>query len=89
MIYPYETTQNESQIYRRQQDPICSADRENPKQISIKEAKITQMVMNSPIDDCLFYVDENNQLLKVALALDGTDVESTNSEYVHGPFHQD
>jgi len=44
--------------------------------------------MNSPIDDCLFYVDEHNQLLKVALALDGTDVESTNSEYVHGPFHQ-
>lgn len=45
--------------------------------------------MNSPIDDCLFYIDKNNQLLKVALALDGTDVDSTKSEYVHGPFHHE
>ena len=42
--------------------------------------------MNST-EDVLYYIDRHNQLLKVNLALDGTDVESTKSEYVHGPFH--
>ena len=44
--------------------------------------------MNST-EDVLYYIDRNNQLLKVNLALDGTDVESTRSEYVHGPFHHE
>ncbi len=44
------------------------------------------MVLNST-EDVLYYIDRNNQLLKVSLALDGTDPESTVSEYVHGPFH--
>ena len=46
------------------------------------------MVLNGT-DDLLFYIDRKHQLLKVPLALDGTDVESTLSEYVHGPFHDE
>lgn len=46
------------------------------------------MVLNAT-DDMLYYIDRKNQLLKVGLALDGTDVESTTSEYVHGPFHDE
>ena len=45
--------------------------------------------MLNSTDDLLYYIDRKNQLLKVALALDGTDVESTRSEYVHGPFHDE
>ena len=40
-------------------------------------------------EDVLYYIDRANQLLKLNLALDGTDVESTKSEYVHGPFHNE
>jgi hypothetical protein len=46
------------------------------------------MVINMT-EDILYFIDDCNQLLKVNLALDGTDVESTKSEYVHGPFHED
>ena len=46
------------------------------------------MVINST-EDVLYYIDRNNQLLRLNLALDGTDVESTRSEYVHGPFHHE
>jgi len=88
MIWPYEATSNESQVYRPQQAPICSRDRDQPKIIEIGPASITQMVMNAT-EDVLYYIDRNNQLLKVNLALDGTDVESTRSEYVHSPFHHE
>jgi len=88
MIFPFEATSNESQVYRPQQPAICSGDRESPKPIEIKEDSIAQIVMNAT-EDVLFYIDRANQLLKLNLALDGTDVESTMSEYVHGPFHHE
>ena len=56
--------------------------------VKIGPKNITQMVMNST-EDVLYYTDRNNQLLKLNLALDGTDVDSTKSEYVHGPFHHE
>ena len=48
------------------------------------------MVMNST-EDVLYYIDRNNQLLKLNLCLDGTDVDEDQklSEYVHGPFHHE
>ena len=46
------------------------------------------MVINAT-EDIIYYIDHKNQLLKVNIALDGTDVESTKSEYVHGPFHHE
>lgn len=46
------------------------------------------MVLNAT-DDMLYYIDRKNQLLKLGIALDGTDIESTTSEYVHGPFHDE
>ena len=85
-IWPYEGTSNEAQVYRPQQEPICSKDREVISKSEIPEASIAQLVLNST-EDILYYIDRNNQLLKVNIALDGTDVESTRSEYVHGPFH--
>lgn len=88
MIWPFESTSNESQVYRPQQEAICSADRELISKSEIPEESITQLVLNST-EDVLYYIDRNNQLLKVNIALDGTDVESTRSEYVHGPFHHE
>ena len=46
------------------------------------------MVLNHT-EDVAYYIDRCNQLMKINLALDGTDVESTMSEYVHGPFHHE
>ena len=54
--------------------------------MKIDANNITNVVLNTT-EDMLYYVDRNNQLLKLNIALDGTDVESTKSEYVHGPFH--
>ncbi len=88
MIFAYERTPAENVVYKIQQDPICSDDRDQPRKIEIGAEAITQMVINST-EDILYYIDRNNQLLKVSLALDGTDPESTRSEYVHGPFHHE
>ena len=88
MIFAFEATSNENQIYRPQQAAICSKDRDSPKNIDIGEETIAQIVINST-EDVLYYIDRANQLLKLNLALDGTDVESTKSEYVHGPFHNE
>jgi hypothetical protein len=52
----------------------------------IDATSITSCVLNST-EDVLYFVDRNNQLLKLNIALDGTDVESTMSEYVICPFH--
>lgn len=87
-IWPFEATPNENLIYKPQQPAINSGDRDQPKKIEIGPESITQMVIN-PIEDTLYYIDRNNQLLKVSLALDGTDPESTMSAYVHGPFHHE
>ncbi len=88
MIFAYERTPAENVVYKIQQHPICSDDRDQPRKIEIGAEAITQMVINST-EDILYYIDRNNQLLKVSLALDGTDPESTRSEYVHGPFHHE
>lgn len=88
MIWPFEATAHEGQIYRPQQDAICSGDRQQPSSIQIGPASITQMVLNVT-EDVVYYIDRNNQLMKLTLALDGTDVESTQSEYVHSPFHHE
>lgn len=39
-------------------------------------------------EDVLYFMTENNQLMKVNIALDGTECEETNFEYVHEPFHE-
>ena len=35
----------------------------------------------------LYYIDKTNQLLKVPIQLDNTEIETTTSEYVHSSFH--
>lgn len=56
MIFAFEATSNENQVYRPQQEAISSADRESPKMIDIKEGPIAQIVMNST-EDILYYID--------------------------------
>ena len=35
----------------------------------------------------IYFIDRSNQLLKYPIQLDGTDIETTKTEYVVSPFH--
>lgn len=37
----------------------------------------------APTEDTLYFINSKNQLMKVNIALDGTDGEQTKFEYVH------
>lgn len=67
---------------------ICSEERDKSlcDNIDTENLDIVSIVLNHS-EDMLFYIDRSNQLLKYAIQLDGTDIESTKSEYVHSPFH--
>ena len=83
-IWPFEASKEE--YYRPQQAPICSKDRVKVNEMVIEAGSIASVVLNST-EDMLYFIDRNNQFLKLNIALDGTDVDSTMSEYVHCPFH--
>ena len=67
---------------------ICSENRDKSvcDNIDPDNLNIVSVVLNQT-EDVLYYVDRSNQLLKYNIQLDGTDIESTRSEYVHSPFH--
>lgn len=88
LIWPFERSQNEDVMFRAQQDPLCSKDRVQISEMVIPAGAITQACLNST-EDILYFIDRNNQLLKIPIALDGTDIEERKTEYVHGPFHYD
>ena len=61
---------------------------ENPgdQNEAMQGATITSLALNQT-EDVLYYINKNNQLLKVSVQLDGTDIEDTTSEFVHCRFH--
>ena len=59
MIFPYERTSAENVIYKVQQAPIWSGDRDQPTKIEIGPESITQMVLNVT-EDVLYYIDRHN-----------------------------
>lgn len=48
---------------------------------------ITSMALNQT-EDMLYFITKTGQLMKVNVALDGTDPEETNFSYVHEQFHE-
>lgn len=87
-IWPFEQSQMENIVYRPQQDPLNSRDRVQISEMEIPVGDISQAVLNST-EDVLYFVDRSNQLLKIPIALDGTDIDEKKTEYVHGPFHHE
>ena len=88
-IWAYEGSPTEdARPYKLQQPMICSEERDRSlcDNIDTENLDIVSIVLNHS-EDMLFYIDRSNQLLKYAIQLDGTDIESTKSEYVHSPFH--
>ena len=85
-IWPYEVTTNEGEYFRLQQEPLVSSDRVDVKDTHFDGSNIVSMVL-SPSEDMLFYIDAQNQLLKVPIQLDNTEIETTQSSYVHSAFH--
>lgn len=45
------------------------------------------MALSPNNEDVLYFINKRNQLMKVNIALDGTDTEKTKFEYVHCEFH--
>lgn len=87
-IWAFEGSTDEARPYKLQQPMICSEDRDRSlaDNFDPENLDIVSLVLNAT-EDMLFYIDRSNQLLKYAIQLDGTDIESTKSDYVHSPFH--
>ena len=88
-IYPYEVTTTEGQYYKLQQNPLTSQNLKDniDKTPDAVGEPIMSLALNNT-EDMLYYIDKANQLLKVPIQLDNTDIETTMSEYVHCAFHQ-
>ena len=61
---------------------LCSENRDYVDNIDHDNLNIVSCVLNNT-EDVFYYIDRSNQLLKYNIQLDGTDIESTKSEYVH------
>jgi len=83
-IWTFEQNQSDSHPYKKMHERIGE---EESKDASLMLSNITSMAISNA-EDCLFFLTLTNQLMKVNIALDGTDPEETNFEYVHEQFHE-
>ena len=89
LIWAFEGSTSDEAPYRLQQDPIDSKKRDESvcKYIETENINIVSLILNNT-EDTLYYIDRQNQLLKYAIQLDGTDIETEKSSYVSSPFHK-
>ena len=69
-------------------EPFSSENRLNPKEIAIEPTNVTMMQMSAN-EEIIYYIDKNNQFLKVNLSIEGTQKQQRISEYLIAPFHHE
>jgi len=80
LIWAFEGSTSDEAPYKLQQDPIDSKKRDDSvcKYIETENINIVSVILNNT-EDTLYYIDRQNQLLKYAIQLDGTDIETEKS----------
>jgi len=85
-IWSYEVKMNDRSPFHLIQERLGFDEVDRDINTLLPEDNVMSLAL-APTEDLLYFINSKNQLMKVNVALDGTDGEQTKFEFVHSQFH--